>query len=365
MLELSKYLAGLVRVHARAEIDPYLQYGMGLFEGLRVYGLTWTEDPHLPYSIARKDNAKVAYLQYPYQTLSYKSGDSDALAFVMAEALESVAVPAAIAALPEDVIVAFPLKMDVDEARLTFSSLRDFIFESGVAWVPLRASMIRDGFLRAWQAGAELWRSQPKDSTARLIKIEEAWKDYSPIALADVDFRPVKPAEEAVVLAFENTLGRFVGAEVEPKLQRLLAEMGDSPTGRDLNNLGVVYAQYGMYDEANAQFAKSVATGYSPALVNLANIAFALKEYEIAAAYFEQAIKAQPENKVALLGLARSRYELDNIAEASELFTKVKSIDPSLAERYSYLSARVESASPVRASSPASERAAGVTWDRE
>ena len=49
MLEISKYVAGLVRVRSRPEIDKFLQYGMGMFEGLRVYGVAWTADPNMPY----------------------------------------------------------------------------------------------------------------------------------------------------------------------------------------------------------------------------------------------------------------------------------------------------------------------------
>ncbi len=362
MLELSKYLAGLVRVHSRSEIDKFLQYGMGMFEGLRVYGLVWTADPNIPYVDARKDVTKLAYLQYPYQTLSYKSGDSDAIAFALAEALESVAVPAAIAALPEDVIVAFPLDMNEAQARTTFGELGNFIFDSGKVWVPLRASMIRDGFLRAWQAGADLWKAQ--GSAPKLVKIEEAWKDFSPIALADVDYKPAKPSEESVTLAFENVLGRFVTAEVEPKAARLLATMQGEGTGKQRNALGIVYAQYGLYEQAKAEFEKAVAKDYSPALVNLANVAFLLKDYDTAASYFTKALSAQPGNKAAMIGLARARYELDAYAEADELFARVKAVDPALAERYAYLSSKVDAGQALRASSAAADRGGGMTWDQ-
>jgi tetratricopeptide (TPR) repeat protein len=365
MLELSKYIAGLVRVHSRPEIDKSLQYGMGIFEGLRVYGLAWAADPNLPYAEARRDVSRLAYIQYPYQTLSFKSGDSDAVALAVAEALESVAVPAAIAALPEDVIVAFPLDMGEAQARTTFSNLGLFVFEAGRAWVPLRASMMRDGFLRAWQAGAELWNAQPPGS-AELVKVEEAWKEFSPIALADVDFKPIKPSEDAVALAFENVLGRFVAVEVEPKAARILASMqGGAGNAKQRNALGIVYAQYGLYERAKAEFEKAVAGGSAPALVNLANVAFLLKDYEAAAANFGKALAAQPGNKAALIGLARSRYELDAYAEADELFARVRSLDPALADRYAYLSSKVDVGQALRASSAAADRGGGMTWDQE
>ena len=362
MLELSKYIAGLVRVHSRTEIDKNLQYGMGLFEGLRVYGIVQSPDPTMPYAEARKSGTALAYLQFPYQTLSYKTGDSDAIALAMAEALESVAVPAAIAALPEDVIVAFPLDMSEARARTTFSTLSDFVFQDGKVWVPLRASMIRDGFLRSWKEGAALMQSYAAEGR-KLLPVEDDWKEFQAIALADVDFKPLKPPEDAVNLAFENVLGRFVTAEVEPKVERLLSEMTGDGNGRQRNNLGIVYAQYGLYDQAKAEFERAVKLNFAPALVNLANVAFLLKDYETAAAYFQRALDAQPGNKAATIGLARAKYELDNFAEADDLFAQVKSIDPKLADQYSYLASKVDVGQALRASSAAADRGGGMTWD--
>jgi hypothetical protein len=222
MLDLAKYLAGLVKGRSRPEVDRFLQYGMGIFEGLRVYGLVWAPDPNVSYKVARADPARLAYVQYPYQTLAYKSGDSDALAIAVAEALESVSVPAAIAALPGDVIVAFPLEMGEAQARTAFGpNSANFIYDSGRAWVPLRASLIRDGFLRAWQGGAELWKSQPGGLPPKLMRVEEAWQEYRPIVLSDVDFRPIKPSAEAVNLAFDTVLGRIVTALSGPGGDRL------------------------------------------------------------------------------------------------------------------------------------------------
>ena len=351
MLELSKYIAGLVRVHTIPEIDKSLQYGMGIFEGLRVYGLVWAPDPALPYSQASRDPRQVSYIQFPSQTLSYKSGDSDALALALAEALESVAVPAAIVPLPEDVLVAFPLEMTERQARASFSNVDLLVFDSGTVWVPLRVSLIRDGFLRAWQAGAELWKAHPG---APFVKVEEAWKDFSAIPVTVADFNPVKPSEEAVTKGFGTVLQRFAQAESEPKLQRILAGITGEPTGSQHNSLGIVYAQYGFYEKAKEQFQKAVDANYTQATINLANVAFLEKDYATAADGFEKARQSNPTNKNVLLGLARARYELGDYAATNELYLKVKALDPVLAERFSYLSAQIDPATPPVAASPAS-----------
>ena len=342
MLEFSKYVAGLIRVRAIPEIDKSLQFGMGIFEGLRVYGLVWSADPSAPYASVRKDLARQAYIQYPAQTLSYKSGDSDALALTVAEALESIAVPTAIAALPQDVIVAFALEMNEAQARATFSHPELFIFDSGTVWVPLRASLIRDGFLRAWQGGADLWRAQPASAVSPLIRVDASWKEYSPVALAGVDFKPVKPTEEEISQAFGTTLERFAQAEAAPKIDKILAGVTDEPTGSQWNSLGIVYAQFGFYEKAKDNFEKAVAKEYGPAVINLANIAFLQKDFITAAEGFEKALSASPNNKNVLLGLARARYELGDYDGTNELFLRVRAIDPVLAERFSYLSLKVK-----------------------
>jgi tetratricopeptide (TPR) repeat protein len=340
MLELSKYVAGLVRVRAIPEIDKGFQFGMGIFEGLRVYGLVWAADASSPYTAVRGDTSKLAYVQYPAQTLSYKSGDSDAIALTVAEALESIAIPAAIAALPEDVIVAFPLDMGEAQARATFSNIKNFIFDASTVWVPLRASLIRDGFLRAWQGGADLWRAQT-GPRPRLVRVEEAWKTFTPVPLPAIEFKPVKPAEEQITQAFDKALSRFATSEVDPKVLRIMAGVYGEPTGSQRNSLGIVYAQYGNYDQAREHFQKAVALGYAPAIINLANVAFLRKDYAAAAAGFEDALKSSPSNKNVLLSLARCRYELGDYVAADEAYKKVRAIDPALADRFSYLSAQV------------------------
>ena len=75
---------------------------------------------------------------------------------------------------------------------------------------------------------------------------------------------------------------------------------------------------------------------------------------------YARTIEDDPTNKAALLGLARSRYELDAYAEADELFARVNRIDPDLASKYAYLSSRIGSGA-ARASA-ASGRGGSAPW---
>ena len=363
MLEISKYAAGLVRNKLRPDIDKNLQFGMGIFEALRLYGLVQGADPTSPYRKLHAEPDETAYIQYPYQTLSYKSGDSDAIALTVAEALESIAIPSAVVTLADDVLVAFPLKMSAAEAMTTFVTPGDFIYDGDQAWVPLQASRIREGFLSAWVGGAKLWReaaSAQGSAAPRLLKIEQAWKKYAPVSLADAYFKPIRPTEDQVNLAFENTIGRFVAHEITPRVQRLMSEMGGTGdgTGRQLNSLGILYARYGMYAEAKTQFEKAAAKDFTPAITNLANVAFLMDDYSTAESFFKKSLALNPDSPAAIIGLARTEYELDNFAGANSLYRELKGRDPAAAAQFSYLSARVDSPAALEISATAPGAAA-------
>ncbi|MGO8693420.1 MAG: hypothetical protein ACLQMF_07060 [Rectinemataceae bacterium] len=65
MLELSKYAAGLVWNKMKPDIDKNLQFGMGIFEALRFYGLVQGVDPTSPYKKAARRARRDRVRQVP------------------------------------------------------------------------------------------------------------------------------------------------------------------------------------------------------------------------------------------------------------------------------------------------------------
>ena len=362
MLEHAKFVAGLVRESLRGGIDVNLQSAMGIFEGLRLSGISCTADPTTPYRDLHARPDQIDYLQYPYQTLAYRSGDCDDLAILFAAELESsVDVRTAFIPFEDDFLAAFRLVMSEAEARTAFTDPSSVILHGGHAWVPVQVSRIREGFLAAWQAGArKCSEAAAAGSPARLITLEEAWKEYKPVGVPGVEPRVAKPSEAAVLQAFENAVSRFASREIVPQVQKLLSRMQNGAgTSRQHNTLGMLYARYDMLKEARGQFEKASAGDYVPALCNLGNVAFLEKKFEEAIVHFEKVIALQPGTKAALLGLARSRYELDQFAESDALFASLRAMDPALADRFAYLSSRV-AGTASRASAAADRRQ--VLW---
>ncbi|MFA6506469.1 MAG: tetratricopeptide repeat protein [Treponemataceae bacterium] len=361
VLDLSKFVAGLVRDRLRPDIDHALQYGMGIFEGLRLTGLAYATDPSAPYKECRNDVGRTDYVQYPYQTFAYKGGDSDDLSLLYIAALSSVGLETAFLPLPDKAYAAFALQASENEARRFFADPSLFAWKDEKAWVIVDTSRLREGFLAAWRAGADAWNaSVSAKATDGFFTMTDAWKEFKPVGVGSPDTKVVKPREDRLELAFENVLGRFVSMELAPRIERIRTEMGAAGgTARQLNSLGILYARFGLYKEAKETFAKSVEKGSRTAVINLANVVFLLKDYEEAARLYSETLKEDPENKNALLGLARSRYELDAYADADELFARVNKVDPAFAAKYAYLSSRIGTGTSRAASA---DREGSVPW---
>jgi tetratricopeptide (TPR) repeat protein len=155
-----------------------------------------------------------------------------------------------------------------------------------------------------------------------------------------------------------------VAKEVGPRAEQMRASFGaKGGTGLQRNRLGVLYAQYGMYAEALAEFQTSAALGYAKAAINIGNVAFLAGDYPTAAAWFQKSLDAYPTDAAALIGLARSLYELDRFDEADAYFKKATSQSPDVGVRYGYLSARVGD-SAGRASA-VMDKGGGMLWNED
>ena len=366
VLDMSKFLAGVVRSLSRPELDSNLQYAMGIFEGLRLAGIAWSADPQTPYAGMHGNPGDTDYVQYPHQTLAYRGGDSDDIAVLYASALESVGVPAALLPMDDEVIALFKMSSTAQATRSMFSSPEDFLFLGDDVWVPLKVSVLREGFLQAWSEGAAVLAEAGNGTegiTERFYRISDGWRRYAPAGVPGIVAATQKPAESQISRAFDSVVSLIIKKEVEPQVARLRGRFGpDGGNGRQRNSLGILYARYGMYPEALEEFKASYALGEIRAIMNIGNVAFLMKDFNTAAEWYRRAMEEMPDGATAMISLARTLYELDRFDEADALFQEATSREPNLTDRYSYLSARVQGTA-ARASAAATERSGNMIWD--
>jgi tetratricopeptide (TPR) repeat protein len=257
--------------------------------------------------------------------------------------------------------------MSEREAKRTFSRPGDLIVrEDGSVWVPVETTMLRDGFLAAWAEGASQWRKHEPEGKARLLPTAEAWQTYEPVAFGVSDYEVDIPLRDEVEEEFGEEFDRFVSREISGREQELLGRLRRRPGDSRLRNrLGVLYARYGRYGKAEAQFRAAVqGRDYVPGLINLGNISFLNKNYAGAREAYSRALDLDGDNETALLGIARVSYAAEDYGAAEDAYSELGALDPELAERFAYLAAGSSGGGTGRASE-AGQKHSTVVWEEE
>lgn len=336
VLWFSRYAAGIVRDRLRNDIHKDLQYAMGLFEAMKLYGINYVIDPNSSYVDKSAEETALDYLQFPHQTLFYRGGDCDDLSILYSALLESVGIETAFITIPGHIYMALRLKIDEAEARKLFYDPSLLIFHEEKVWLPVEITMVKEGFVKAWRIGAKEWNDNVKTGSAALYPMHECWLAYKPAGIPNVNPRFSLPDETAMVETFDSSMNRYVAREILPVVEKFKQNPSGTEEEQD-NTLGVLFARYAMLDEAWREFSAAAKAGYPRAWTNLGNVAFLQRDYELALKYYTWALKLDPDDTISLLGLGRCYYELEDLSESEAAYARLQEKDPELASRYGYL----------------------------
>lgn len=357
ILAFAKEIAGSVRERDASGFILQFRQALAIQEALSIYGMNYVVDPKSSYAELSASDASLDYMQFPGQSLTYRAGDCDDLTVLYCALLEAAGIETAFVTVPGHIYAAFSPGVDPFAASRWFPRTEDTIVSGGRLWIPVETTMVHDGFLRAWQEGARQWREASARGMSALIPVRDAWKTYEPTASAD-DARVVTPDRTRVLSRYDESWKRLVSFEIaarEKALKEGLAKK-DDPAAR--NKLGVLYATYSLYDQAEAAFAAGARSQHLPSMVNLANIRFVRKDYARALESYQAALKLDPKNAAALSGAARSEYERENYAAAREWYEKLKAVNPERAASCAYI---IE-ATGVEARSAAGDERTIMEW---
>jgi TPR repeat protein len=352
VLTFSKNVAGLIRDKGSKAVNQNLRMAMALYDTISLYGMSYVIDPTTPYRELSRDTSAVDFIQFPRQSFQYRAGDCDDLSILYSALLESVGVETAFITFPGHMFMAFSLDMMPEEARKSFLKPEDLIFTDYKSWVPVEVTELNGGFLRAWQTGAKQWREASARGQAGFFPIRDAWTLYEPVGLPGEGYTVLVPQEDKIVSTYLQELITFIDLEIYPKIAAIQSEInrtGGSPNS--YNKLGVLYARYGLYDRAEREFKRVLEKqrNHLPALINLGNIYYLNGDTENAKLYYDQAYEQQPDNPKVLLSIARVNHEMENYGIVRQTYTRLKEVDPDLAQRFAYLDLRGDDATRAAA----------------
>ncbi|MDR1288482.1 MAG: LPXTG cell wall anchor domain-containing protein [Treponema sp.] len=337
----SRYVSSLVQGRLRPGINRNIQYALGLFETLAVYGINYVIDPSSSY-VELSAAGSLDSLNYPFQTLMYRGGDCDDLSILFCSLLEAAGIETAFITIPGHIYMAFDSGLTEEEARRDFYAPNELVYHEGKAWVPLEITIPREGFFRAWRIGAKEWRDSAARGAAKLYPMSQSWKIYPPVSVPGAASRFVLPGEDAASLAFDSSMNAWIEYEIRPQVRSLenRLALGEDPEVR--NSLGILYGRYGMTARAREQFVAAARRDYLHGWVNLGNVAFLERRFPESLGYFGRALEQAPDNSIAILGMARSCYELNDFASSDSWYAELRRRDPGLAREYGYLASFFE-----------------------
>lgn len=314
ILELSKYFVGVARNHFRSGLNKNLQFAMYIQEGIRILGIQCEEKSDTPYNSTHLDPLALDYIQYPYQTLSYRSGDKDDVGILFMSMLESVGIGAAYIPLQDDFIVAIELGPAQASLLNLFNNEDNILIINDSVWLPLSVSSFSKGFAESWNRGVEkINQVIDADEDVDFIILKDAWLTYPPSGFSAGDINVKAPSEKTLVQAGENAIGKYIAQEFGPQIAEIQDQIkaeGVSPTL--YNRLGMLYVRAGLYQNAISVYEVSAKLGSIPAMNNLGNIHSLLKNYKAAKQWYEKVLAVDPENETARKNLVKIEADLEN-----------------------------------------------------
>jgi transglutaminase-like putative cysteine protease len=345
-VKFAKNVASIVSGKGNTSVEPNIRMAAAIHDALTLYGLTYTSDP---VATLNSDNKTVDYIQFPQQTLDYRSGKCSDFSALYASMFEAVGLETAFITIPGHIYMAVALSLGADDARAAFTHRDDLIIKDNKVWLPIEITLREGGFVKAWQLGAKEWRENVVKNQAVLYPLHDAWKVYAPVGFSNTTTDIKLPAEDKIVKAMSDDLVAFVKGEMGQQETTLQAAAnkatGQAAKSKALNSLAVLHSRFGLYDQAIKEYQQILAKDeYLPALINFGNIYFMQAAYDKALEFYNRAAKKSAKNATVLLCVARANHALENYSIAKKAYADLQAVNPDLAAQFAYLDLRGDEA---------------------
>jgi hypothetical protein len=314
--------------------DRNLRAAIVMFESLTLAGLQYSVDPSSSYS-SGSSGISVDFLQYPAQTLQFRSGDCDDLTILYCALLESTGVPTAMITVPGHIFPAVALDIPEKDVSRFFPNPGDCVVKDGVAWLPIEITLLKKGFTVAWKEAARDWAEASRAGTAALYPVRESWETYEPVGFLEgssaVSAPDGKRLSESVSRENEKLVSTILAASEAALAKKTDSAKAGTERAKAQNALGIFYGRLGLTEKALAEFEKAKAANLLSAEINIANLFLSDERYVDAVAAYRVALAKDPNNAPALFGLARAATFMNDQRLARETLDRLEAIDPALA----------------------------------
>ena len=341
VLEFSRGVAlPFINAHNGAAVPDTIRAAWALFSGLGTYGITYAPRPTNPYDRVSLDSSTVDTLQFARETLSRKSGDCADVVALFASGLESLTVPTVALDAPGHLFLMF----DTGESRRETLAFPEsyLVSYAGTYWVPIEVTMLGSPFMEAWKQGAEEYRRWDQQGKLSVIDIHKAWETFEPATLPESNTTIKPPTRMAIEAKFLSDWQSLAQLRWQIGTAAIKAAASAAPmSGAPWLDMGFLAVDFKRYDDARDAFSKARTDPATAAAAynNLGNLAFMQGDLVKAESYYKQAQQADATDAGIPLNLARLYLKQALPQKASAAFKQALTLDPSLKDQYSDVSA--------------------------
>ncbi|MBN2325107.1 MAG: tetratricopeptide repeat protein, partial [Spirochaetes bacterium] len=364
------------KVFARSVIQQYqdekinvlnqnLQTAMEIFDTLGAYGLAYVPDPKTPFTKFSEQKDAVDYIQYPRETLRFKTGDCDDMVALYSSLLENVGISTALVTIPGHIFMMF----DTDVSKYDYRDITDdraMLIEKGDdVWIPVEVTLAGQQFMRAWQEGSRQYtKAVMNNQDVGIYPTSEAWGEFVPVTLEEWGWEPEVPQKGQIAKLYEKDIALLVGSELDGKVRELKGMISKEPRNAMLyNQLGIIYGRYGKYEDAITNLRKAIDLDkrYASAYNNLGNVYYLTGRYEEALSYYMKALDYN-KSPLILINISKTLHKIGDYEKAKTYYLSAVQKDSRFEKKYAYLGMGTDT--ELRASDRA-KMDVMVEWDYE
>jgi tetratricopeptide (TPR) repeat protein len=338
-IALKNYTAFISEAGRDAALSTWnqpLQAAIVIYDALREINIYYQEDPSSPYTKVHSNPQIVDFISMPRITLTRRYGDCKNLTVLYASLLETKNIRTGFITVPGHIYPAFDTGVAAADYRDLNPDQTMTLAVGGTLWIPVEVTMLdgKSDFLAAWTRAIEEWKQYDKDRM--LYRTGEAQATYSPVAVQQTDLGLQYGKADEIVGYFRRDL-ETITAEV------LRGYSGGAEQSRDkkvLNRLGMSAAKIGRYKEAEDAFTRALKIDpkYTPAGINLGNVAFLRKDYGKAREAYRNVIpllgsprKGSKEADmlvILLVNMSRALAAVGNPSQSQASLAQAAALDP-------------------------------------
>lgn len=283
----------------RSSLPQTVTNAIAVWNGIRAVGISYVSDPW-----KSADGEVLDQIQYPRETLASKTGDCDDSSVLLASCFENIGIRTKLIGTEDHVFLMFDTGVNPKNAYSVSLNASDYVIHENSVWIPLETTLIREPFMKAWEAGARQYVDLGRQGgLMQLIDVRKAKELFPPASLPTAAPVSTPPSDKIVQLASDDVIQYRYGQKV--LLTEMLEPLNKRTDAAAKNEAAVLLAKTGDLDGA----LKSVAGIETAAALNSAGNIYVLKnDLTAAQEAYQKAMAKDPDDGGLYLNFGLARY---------------------------------------------------------